>query len=431
MLLRRFGWAVLLAVATIWPASGPAAAADRRGDKSALTVMTLNAEFLWDGVVPEEGGATFDWKGDKAKAEEHMAAVAAIIKASNPDIVNLAEVENLAALKRLNDGFLAGQGYEPYFVQGTDTGTGQDVTLLTRIDPESGGIQRDKRAATSGGATHSVSKNYYAKLKVGDQQIALVGLHLRAFPDRQDLKPVREAQAKVIAQLATDLTLQGYSVVVMGDFNDFDGSPECLDAASDVPITAVLSTIRAVQPSTASDDLTNASRSVAQTDRYTYVYSGRHQAIDHVLLSPPLALAVTSVTIPHDHDLAQHPDHYAVVVKISTATLPTTGAVHILRVLPNPVGDDRDNEKATIQNTGSTAVSVLGWKLRDESGAVWALDGLGTLMPGEIKTIKRNGKAMSMNNQGDTIELLEPSGTVVDQLSYGPTEEGVWVEAES
>lgn len=30
-------------------------AEDRRSDKSRLVVMTLNAEFLWDGVDPEEG----------------------------------------------------------------------------------------------------------------------------------------------------------------------------------------------------------------------------------------------------------------------------------------------------------------------------------------------------------------------------------------
>lgn len=32
---------------------------DRRTDKSVLVVMTLNAEFLWDGVTPEEGRGHF------------------------------------------------------------------------------------------------------------------------------------------------------------------------------------------------------------------------------------------------------------------------------------------------------------------------------------------------------------------------------------
>ena len=38
--------AVLLAIA------GGASAEDRRTDKTTLVIMTLNGEFLWDGVEP-------------------------------------------------------------------------------------------------------------------------------------------------------------------------------------------------------------------------------------------------------------------------------------------------------------------------------------------------------------------------------------------
>jgi len=30
-------------------------AADRRPNKATLTIMTLNTEFMWDGIDPEEG----------------------------------------------------------------------------------------------------------------------------------------------------------------------------------------------------------------------------------------------------------------------------------------------------------------------------------------------------------------------------------------
>src|SRR5688572_22215007 len=85
-------------------------AEDRRTDTTRLVVMTFNAEFLWDGIPPEEGTADFPWRDSQAEAEEHMKAVADIIVQSNPDIINLVEVENLEALTTLNDKFLIGRG---------------------------------------------------------------------------------------------------------------------------------------------------------------------------------------------------------------------------------------------------------------------------------------------------------------------------------
>ena len=43
---------------------------DRRTNKSTLIIMTLNAEFLWDGVEPEEGQVNFAWKYSQTEAEE-------------------------------------------------------------------------------------------------------------------------------------------------------------------------------------------------------------------------------------------------------------------------------------------------------------------------------------------------------------------------
>jgi hypothetical protein len=102
--LTRFTLVFLLAV----PSS--LFAEDRRPDTSRLSVMTINTLFMWDGVAPEEGSSTiqFPWKGDAVAASAHMAEIAQLIKATNPDIINLVEVENLASLALLNNSFLAG-----------------------------------------------------------------------------------------------------------------------------------------------------------------------------------------------------------------------------------------------------------------------------------------------------------------------------------
>ena len=114
-MLKRF----LTILALLSLLFGNAWAEDRRANTSVLVVMTLNVEFMWDGVAPEEGRVDFPWKGSQTESEEHMEQIAkVIIINSDPDVVNLVEVENEQALKTLNDKFLQGRGYKPYFDKG-------------------------------------------------------------------------------------------------------------------------------------------------------------------------------------------------------------------------------------------------------------------------------------------------------------------------
>lgn len=112
-------------------------------------------------------------------------------------------------------------------------------------------------------------------------------------------------------------------------------------------------------------------------------------------------------------------------VWFEVGTVPTTVAVHIDSILPNPNGDDFQNEEATIHNVGSQPLSLVGWRLRDRTGSTWSLDSLGTLAPNQALTIRRRGQAMSMNNSGDeTIELVSPTAGVVDEISYSGAASG-------
>ena len=145
-----------------------------------LKIMTYNAEFLWDGVEPEEGNADFPWKGDQKQAEARMKKIAKVIKKNDPDLVNLVEVENLDALTTLNDKYLSGEGYQPYFVKGKDTATGQDVALLSKIKPSQ--IARSDIKGISKGVVKTVSKNYFALLDYQDYKLAIIGVHFLAQP---------------------------------------------------------------------------------------------------------------------------------------------------------------------------------------------------------------------------------------------------------
>ena len=277
---------------------------------SRLVLMAWNVEFLWDGRSPEEGKIDFEWKGSPEVAEAHMADVAAIVKAYDPDILHLSEVENERALDTFNRKFLADSGYRAYFVPGTDTATGQDVALLSRLELED--ISRDSRRGRSGSTRKGVSKHYVATLSAGDLRLGLVGIHLLARPHEASRVAKREAQADAVRGMARELAEDGRAVIVWGDFNDFDG--HTLDRSGNRPITRVLEWIRELDPGDPNDDLVNVAERLPRRQRYT---NGR-DAIDHVLVSRDLAARIVEVRIPHSHDPHAVTNHFPILFELKT-----------------------------------------------------------------------------------------------------------------
>jgi exonuclease III len=420
-----------------------ALADDRRSDPASLSVMTTNTYFMWDGVAPEDGSSQIDipWRNSQVEAEEHMAALAEVIARANPDIVNLVEIEDEHALTTLNDKFLAGRGYRPYFVQGRDTFTGQDLGLLTRIDPDGEQIHFDDREGQSGNVSKSVTKNYNAVITVGDTKILIVGLHFLAQPNRPDRRLQREAQADAIRSIVQEKHCAGCEVIVLGDFNDYDGASDALDHVNSAPITNVLLAIKRVDPADPADDLVNASVFVPKGERFTSFFDQDEDmqidppheltSIDHVLMSQGLADQLDTVEIDHDLNPALGTDgfvsdHFPIVVRFDLeGPIPQPDvSVRLALLLPNPPGNETQNEEATLANDGTQAVTLTGWALRDRTGKTWVLDSLGSMAPGEEKTIRRGGQPMAMNNTGDTIDLLDDDGQVVDSVTYGVVAEG-------
>ncbi|MFQ5950121.1 MAG: lamin tail domain-containing protein, partial [Nitrospiria bacterium] len=234
-----------------------------------------------------------------------------------------------------------------------------------------------------------------------------------------------------------DLQNEGYLLVIAGDFNDYDWDSSSRDHINSQPITNVLQIARELDPSKSSDNLINAASFAPQGIRYTAFYDANrngtiepqseYTSIDHILLSPELAAKVTHVDFPHHHDPREAPDHFSVVVHLNFGD-PSGGTpivqVRIVSLLPNPSGNDNQNEEATIGNAGTQDVDLSGWKLRDLVGRTWSLDSHGTLHAGDEKAIRRNGQAMALNNNGDTIDLINPDGDVVQSVTYPSVEEG-------
>jgi hypothetical protein len=272
---------------------------DRRSDKSRLRIVSFNAEFLflvnWRTPLAPDG----PWKSLK-DAQQHAATVAKEIDALDADVVVVLEAEGCAAVHYVRLLLRAPGAWRVFLVPGLDSATGQEIVLLTRVDPlllwrtddrvpwpVSGGKCGFKGASE----TTTVSKNLFARFAAspGFPPFVLAACHLIAFPTSPQRCSQREAQALVMKGAVKKAlsAAPGSAVVLVGDLNDLDPSFPDADE-SDSPTSRVLATLK----SSVTPRLTATWESVAESDRWSTCDSNcrspRCSAIDHILLSKEL-----------------------------------------------------------------------------------------------------------------------------------------------
>jgi len=287
-----------------------------------------------------------------------LIAVSNALIHANADIVNIAEVQDCKALTALSNyvNEKGGMNYIPYLVTGTDTSTGQNMGLLTRIDPTVNLQRTDSRVnfplsntkcdSDQSGST-GVSKHLYTYFNVSGfpKPIALFGAHLLAYPDDEDRCVQREAQATVLANYVTSQAVsKGHSVVLLGDFNDID--PTFLDTAGSVAISNVLSILK-------SGNLLNVASLISSRNlRYSAWWDKQGNCeqtqdeltlIDHLLISQDLVPFIQKSWIDHSYSGAcesYDSDHWPVLVTLSTtqsSTLTVTENDSTLTVTENGI----------------------------------------------------------------------------------------------
>ena len=296
-----------------------ACSSDRNYSEKTIRIATLNCEFLWDGLEPEEGNLTveFPHKGKPALAREHIYNIAEVIKSINADIINLAEVEGIAVLKFLNDTFLTDLKYYIGFIEGRDTYTGQDVAILSKFPINK--IFRFDEKGRSGEIEKSVSKNYVADITVENTDITFIGIHLLSGPSDVSRIDERQAQADAIKQIALKKAKEGNLIVVLGDFNDYDGDTNCIDVNNNLPVSNVLNIIKE------SGNLVNTASLILKDQRYTSHWDKDNQgdvdndelsSIDYILVSQDLFQNVESAEIYHNYNPLEVSDHFPVIVDL-------------------------------------------------------------------------------------------------------------------
>ena len=202
--------------------------------------MTLNAEWL---TYTADETDKDPWTDDFV-LDEHYERIAGIIETLDADVVNLVEVTSKDSVDYLVN-VLHAKGltaYKGFHIESNDTGTGQDVAVISKHTPDTvDGKKLRKFYSTGQGSTWradytwktaagitknghtSVSKNTVYCFTVGSHKLGFLGLHLKAFPNDPKSNGQRTGQSKVAQKIIREqIVAKGYTPIVLGDINDFD-----------------------------------------------------------------------------------------------------------------------------------------------------------------------------------------------------------------
>ena len=313
---------------------------DRRKDKNTLRLMQYNVEWLfidyYSAMDCPGNGCT--WSTIE-EAETHMFYVSNVINTLKPDIINFCEVEGCDELNMLVS--LLDSSYISYLKKGTDTGTGQNVGMLTKIDPLVNLYRSEEKVEypiinsqcgeTSKTGNTGVSKHYITEFKIASMDVAMIGIHLLAIPTEPSRCVQREAQAQIIQNIVFEYIKAGYEIIVIGDMNDYD--KEVLDINSDFPTSRVLDILKGIDgENEGTYTLLNAASLIPQNERYSDWWDADNNCattsqnevsmIDHILVTPNIYNKINDVFIYHEYDEycgKLDSDHWPVIIDIDTS----------------------------------------------------------------------------------------------------------------
>jgi endonuclease/exonuclease/phosphatase family metal-dependent hydrolase len=109
-----------------------------------------------------------------------------------------------------------------------------------------------------------------------------------------------------------------------------------------------------------------------------------------------------------------------------------TGKVFINEILANEPGSDTNGEFVELVNSGTAAVDLSGWTVSDatgirhtfasgtslEAGASHTVFSGAAGIPAGISAVAASTGGLNLSNSGDTVELKNAAGTVVDSVIY-------------
>jgi exonuclease III len=310
---------------------------DRRSNKDKLRIVQYNVEWLFIDYCSSSNcpGTGCTWV-NQTEADTHMDYVSKVVKDLNPDIINFCEIEGCDELNILKNKL--DDSYMPYLKKGTDTSTGQNVGMLTRVDPlvnlyrteikYNYPLPDSKCGYTGTTGSSGVSKHYITEFNFNGYNVAFIAAHLLAIPTDPMRCAEREAQASVLQNVIFGYTNKDYEVIMLGDFNDYDA--EVLDLNNNKPTSRVLDILKGNQGDLSGlYQLHNVAEKIVQNQRFSDWWDSDNNCktssqkdysmIDHILVTDSIRKNIANISIYHGYDEycgKYNSDHYPVVLDL-------------------------------------------------------------------------------------------------------------------
>nr|WP_298129408.1 lamin tail domain-containing protein [uncultured Pseudoxanthomonas sp.] len=321
-------WALLPDVATPPAVTGgrlPEAVNDASYDE--VTVGSFNLLRLFDEVNDSNGAVTLTPEALDKRLAKAALAICDYLKA--PDIVGAVEVENVRVLQLLSERIdatcAARPGYVPYLQPGNDVG-GINVGFLVSSRLTADGVARvevldvaqfgkETTIANPNGTTSLLNDRPPLRLRARVHQdaassypLTVIVNHLRSLNDINDTLPgssgwatggervrvKRGAQAVYLAQLVEEMQQANpdEKIVLVGDFNAFEFNDGYVDVLGIIKGEAAAEDqVLTYMPSPLTVPLVDGSQLIADpAHRYSYVFEGNAQTLDHVLVNESLVM---------------------------------------------------------------------------------------------------------------------------------------------
>lgn len=353
---------------TIIPDAAPSATANRTAftpvptpNSGELTIASANVERFFDDVNdPAIGEPVLTTTAFNNRLNKASLMVRNVMMA--PDVIGFQEVENLSTLQALatkinNDAVAASQpnpGYQAFLVEGNDVG-GIDVGFLVKNTVSISSVTQFGLTATYinpvDGTPDTLndrpplvlvaSKNGYAFTVIVNHLRSLNGIDDETVSGSSTnggrVRAKRRAQAEFLANLIQSRLTSSPTerIIALGDFNAFqfnDGYVDSIGTIKGTPAAAGEAVL--TSPDLLNPDLINLVESETANERYSFVFDGSAQTLDHVLVTPNLQ--ADFVRINHARNNADFPegptyrndpnrperlsDHDPVVVAFNTLT---------------------------------------------------------------------------------------------------------------
>ncbi len=242
-----------------------------------LSIASFNVENFFDSKDPHK--PSDPPKPTRSEYEHKRDQIATAIAALGlPTIIGLQEVENIGVLEDLAaHPLLADYGYQAALIEGPSS-RDIDVGFLVRSD----------RATLEGVGQYQAPEGLFSRpplmitvtlhtASAGDLTVYAIVNHFISKAGGETLtEPRRVLEAEWNAHLVDEILIrdpQAY-VAVLGDLNDYYDSPP-LQAltAGDLPGGRLVHTAEMIPPN----------------ERYSYIFQGVSQLLDHILVTPALA----------------------------------------------------------------------------------------------------------------------------------------------